>query len=149
MKAVIFLFCIWNVLPLHAQIRDPIQWTFGAKKISGTTYELHLTGAIDPAWHIYSQTTPDGGPVATVISFSANPLVGLDGKTTDVGMLQQHFEKLFGVVVKQFSDSIDFVQKVTLKKPVKTNIGGTIRFMICNDHQCLPPTTIPFSIPLP
>jgi hypothetical protein len=52
------------------------------------------------------------------------------------------------VTVKQFSNKIDFVQKITLKKPVKTNVGGTIYFMVCNDHECLPPVTIPFSVSL-
>jgi thiol:disulfide interchange protein DsbD len=148
MKALIFLISIWIAVPLHAQIENPIHWTFTAKKISGTTYEIHLTGAIDAEWHTYSQTTPDGGPVPTVINFSANPLVELNGQPAEAGKLEQHFEKLFGVTVKQFSNKIDFVQKITLKKPVKTNVGGTIYFMVCNDHECLPPVTIPFSVSL-
>lgn len=152
MKALILLMSVWIAAPsalLHAQVENPVHWTFSAKKLNATTFEIHLTGAIDPEWHTYSQTTPDGGPVPTAITFSANPLVSLDGKTAEVGKLEQHFEKLFGVDVKQYSSKIDYVQKVTLKKPVKTNVTGTVYFMVCNDHECLPPATQPFSVSLP
>jgi len=107
------------------------------------------TGTIEAGWHTYSQTTPDGGPVRTSINFAANPLVELTGKPAEVGKLDQHFEKLFGVDVKQFSNKVDFVQKVKLKKPVKTNVTGTIDFMVCNDHECLPPSNQSFSVNLP
>ena len=131
-----------------AQVQNPVHWTFTAKKLMSTLYEIHLTATIDEHWHTYSQTTPDGGPVATTITFTANPLAQLTGKPLEQGKLEQHFEKLFGVDVKQYSNKIDFVQKVVLKKPVKTNISGTINYMVCNDQTCLPPSNQTFSVSL-
>ncbi|MES2005902.1 MAG: protein-disulfide reductase DsbD domain-containing protein [Bacteroidota bacterium] len=129
-----------------AQTQDPVSFTYSSKKINAVTYELHISAAIHSGWHIYSQTTPAGGPSPTAIQFSNNPLVVITGKAKELGKLEQHTEKLFGVEVKQFSDKVDFVQIVTLKKPVKTNISGSIEFMVCNDHECLPPATKKFSI---
>lgn len=152
MKALMILLMAGMVAPsapLRAQVQNPVHWTFTAKKLNTTTYEIHLTGVIDAGWHTYSQTTPDGGPVPTAITFSANPLVTLVGKPAEVGKLDRHFEKLFGVDVKQFSGKVDFVQRVTLKKPVRTNISGTVDFMVCNDHECLPPSNQTFSVALP
>ena len=149
MKTLIFLLSIWIALPSPAQTANPVHWTFFAKKIKGTTYEIHLTGAIDNGWHTYSQHTPDGGPVPTAISFTANPLVTFDGTPAETGKLDTHFEKLFGVEVRQYGNKIDYVQKITLKKPVKTNVSGSVYYMTCNDHECLPPVTQPFSISLP
>jgi hypothetical protein len=129
-----------------AQIQKPVKWSFSAKKITPTSYEVHMTANIQGNWHIYSQTTPDGGPVPTAITFNKNPLITLDGKTKEVGKLQQKHEPLFGVEVKQFGHKVDFVQVVKLKAPVKTNVTGSIEFMVCDDTQCLPPTTEKFSI---
>ena len=130
------------------QVMNPVHWSYTAKKINPTTYEIHLLAIIDGQWHIYSQTTPEGGPVPTSITFTRNPLVTSQGVTKEIGKLEQHHEPLFGVDVKQFAGKVEFVQTVKLKSPVKTNVAGTVEFMVCNDKQCLPPSTQKFSVAL-
>lgn len=129
-----------------SQIKQPASWSFSAKKINATTYEIHLTATLEGGWHIYSQTTPDGGPLPTKIKFSANPLVTIQGVAKEVGKPEKKYEEIFGVDVKQFSNKVDFVQVVQLKGKVKTNITGSIDYMTCNDRECLPPATQKFSI---
>ncbi|HEU5054568.1 MAG TPA: protein-disulfide reductase DsbD domain-containing protein [Hanamia sp.] len=150
MKRIItisFLLLFSNIL--FAQIQNPVEWNATAKKIADKTYEVHLTATIDPGWHIYSQTTPEGGPIATSITFTKNPLVIVSGKTKEVGKLEQHLEPLFGNInVKQFSNKVDFVQLVKLKAPVKTSMNVAVEFEVCNDKQCLPPTTRNLSVAL-
>ncbi len=131
-----------------AQVADPVQWSFTAKKLSATSYEVRLTATIESGWHIYSQTTPDGGPIPTAITFGKNPLITLDGKVKEVGKLEQKHEEIFGVDVKQYSNKVDFVQVVKLKGAAKTSVSGSVEFMVCNDKQCLPPETQNFAIPL-
>lgn len=133
---------------LSAQVQGPVDWTFSAKKINATTYEIYLTANLEPGWHVYSQSTPDGGPIPTTISFSKNPLVSLNGKAKELGKLEQRFEELFGVDVKQFSDKVSFVQTIQVKGKVKTSISGNVEFMTCNDRECMPPTTQKFFIAL-
>lgn len=142
-----FFFLLFTVFG-YGQIQKPVKWSYTAKKINPTTYEVHLTANIDGRWHIYSQTTPDGGPVPTSIKFNNNPLITFQGAAKEVGKLQQKHEPLFGVDVKQFGEKVDFVQTIKLKTPVKTNIAGSIEFMVCDDTQCLPPTTQKFSVAL-
>jgi hypothetical protein len=146
MKIFTFLLAIAVSISSFAQTEDPVAWQFSAKKINPTTYEIHLTALIDDSWHIYSQTTPDGGPVATSVIFNKNPLVKPSGKTRELGRLEQHFEELFGVQVKQFSNKVDFVQTVTVKPGIKTLVSGTVEYMACNDRECLPPKTKKFSV---
>ena len=129
-----FLLLFSNIL--FAQIQNPVSWSATSKKIADKTYEIHLTANIDNGWHTYSQTTPDGGPVPTSITFTKNPLLTLDGKTKEVGKLEKHYEPLFGVDVKQFSEKVDFVQTIKLKAPVKTSVNVAVEFMVCNDKQC-------------
>ncbi|MDE3183210.1 MAG: hypothetical protein KGM16_07320 [Bacteroidota bacterium] len=149
MKRIItisFLLLFSNIL--FAQIQNPVEWTATSKKIADKTYEVHITATIDRGWHIYSQTTPDGGPIPTSITFTKNPLVIVQGKAKEVGKLEQHHEPLFGVDVKQFSNTVDFVQLVKLKAPVKTSVNVAVEFMVCNDKQCLPPSTRKLSVAL-
>ncbi len=133
---------------LHAQVQDPVDWKFSSKKINPTTYEVRLTAKLDDGWHIYSQTTADGGPVPTSISFAKNPLLSTSGAVKEIGKLEKHFEPLFGVEVKQYSDKVEFVQTVTVKPGIKTSVAGTVEFMTCNDRECLPPKAVKFAVPL-
>ena len=149
MKKIIpiaFLLLFSNIL--FAQIQNPVEWTATTKKISDKVYEVHLTANIDKGWHIYSQTTPEGGPVPTSLTFTKNPLLTIEGHAKEVGKMEKHNEPLFGVDVKQFSNSVDFVQLVKLKAPVKTSVNVAVEFMVCNDKQCLPPSTKKFSVAL-
>lgn len=145
-KYALFLICISFTFLSFAQVQSHVQWNFSSKKINATTYEVHLTATIDDEWHVYSQNTPDGGPVPTSISFTKNPLISQVGEIKEVGKLEKHFEPLFGVEVRQFSDKVDFVQIVTVKAGVKTSATGSIEFMTCNDHECMPPKKQSFSV---
>jgi len=149
MKKVVFVVvaCVCSAI-VFAQIQNPVHWSYSARKLDANTYEVHLTAKIDAGWHLYSQTTPEGGPVPTSIIFSKNPLFTLQGSAREIGKLQQKQEPLFGVDVKQYSTQVDFVQTIKLKAQVKTNAVGSIKFMVCDDTQCLPPATHQFSVAL-
>lgn len=149
MKKAFFLFILLTA-GAHgfSQVHDPVKWTFTSKKIDPSTFEISFTAAVDAGWHVYSQTTPDGGPSPTVIAFTRNPLIQLEGPVKEVGKLEQKHEPLFGVDVKQYSKKVVFIQTVKLKAKTKTAVTGTVGFMSCNDRVCLPPATREFSITL-
>jgi hypothetical protein len=144
----IIFFLIVLLLNFSAFSQIPVQWTYSSKKILDKTYEVHIKASVQSPWHIYSQTTPDGGPQPTKITFSKNPLLTVWGEAKEVGKLSRKHEEAFGVDVKYFDGDVDFVQVVKLKSNAKTNVSGTIEFMVCNDEECLPPTTNKFSITL-
>lgn len=146
----ILAFCLFTFIAAvsFAQPKSPVKWSFSTKKITANTYEVHLTAEIQSGWHLYSQTTPEGGPVPTKVSFTKNPLLTLKGEAKEIGKLEQRNEPLFGVDVKQFSNKVNFVQTVTVKEGVKTSLIGEVEFMTCNDRECLPPATQKFSIAL-
>jgi hypothetical protein len=147
-QTIVVLFL--SALPIltRSQVKSPVKWAYSAKKLPDGKYEVHLTATVEKGWHIYSQTTPDGGPIPTSFTFTKNPLLTLTGPVKELGKLETHFEKLFDVNVKQFSDKVDFVQVVTVKGTVKTNLTGKVEYMLCDDKQCLPPATQQFSIAL-
>lgn len=128
--------------------QSPVQWNFSSKKIANGTYEVMLKANVNGSWHIYSQTTPEGGPLPTKIAFSKNPLIDIEGDAKENGKLIQKHEEVFGIDVKYFEGEVAFVQTVKLKANTKTNLKGTVEFMVCNDVECLPPTSVPFSVAL-
>ena len=71
-----------------------------------------------------------------------------DGKMKETGKLEKKHEPLFGVDVMQYSDRVEFSQVVKLKANVKTSVDVAVQFMVCDDHQCLPPVTKKFTVAL-
>ncbi len=147
-RVFVLVFIVSISFATMAQVNNPVSWSFSAKKIADKTYEVHLTATIEKGWHIYSPGTPDGGPVPTTITFSKSPLLVINGTPREVGKLEQKHEPLFGVDVKQYSNKVDFVQIVIVKGAVNTAVKGSVEFMVCNDSQCLPPSSADFSVPL-
>lgn len=145
-------FCLITFL-VSAQIENPVHWTFSATKISANTYEVILSATIDKPWHLYSQFTGKGGPIPTAVVIKANPLLQIpSGKATEIGKAEKTLDANFGnppIPVVYFSNEVRFVKKVIVKGNVKTNVAGTIEYMVCNDNKCLPPTKQSFDIKLP
>ena len=132
---------------LQAQT-DVVQWTFESKKVGDKKYEVRLIAEMKDSWHIYSTSTPEGGPVPTTINFSKNPLTVIDGKIKEVGKLETKFEKVFDIDTRFYNKKVEFVQIVNLRGNAKTNVTGTVEYMACTDKECLPPREVPFTIAL-
>lgn len=149
MKKIIVLMVIASFLCAIGAAQEPVSWSYSAKKTGNGSYEVHVKAKIAAPWHLYSQYTPDGGPVKTQISFTKNPLLVINGQPEEMGSLIQKHEEVFGIDVKYFNGSVDFVQPVLLRqkgRKVKTKLTGTVEYMACNDTQCLPPKKMRFEI---
>jgi len=132
----------------HAQL-NPVSWKFTSKKISDKEYELHITATMNSGWHLYSQTQPkDAIAIPTAFAFTKNPLATPTGAIKEIGKMEKFHDASLGVSANQYSKTVSFVQKITLKAPVKTNISGTVTYQTCDDKQCLPPKKVPFKIDL-
>ena len=146
-KKFSILFAVFSIIMLSAsaQMENPVQWSYSAKKIADKTYELHITANLEGKWHIYAQDAGEG-PVPTEFSFTTNPLVKMDGKVREVGKLEKSYDPNFKSVLKYYGSKVDFVQKVKLKSNASTVVAGTVTYMVCNDKKCLPPKDVPFSV---
>ncbi|MEJ7611607.1 MAG: protein-disulfide reductase DsbD domain-containing protein [Ferruginibacter sp.] len=143
-SAVFFaLLTFFNIA--HAQIENPVKWSYAAKKIKGDMYELHMTAVLEGKWHIYSQNAGEG-PQPTSFEFTKNPLLKTDGKVKEIGRLEKEYDSNFKSTLKFYSGKVDFVQKIKLKTPVATMAKGKILYMVCNDKKCLPPKDIYFTV---
>jgi hypothetical protein len=129
---------------------DPLQWQYSCKKINDSTYVVHFKATLDPGWHAYSQIQPKNAvAIPTAIKFSANPLIKLKGKITEVGSLIKWNDASTGISANEYANTVDFVQTIILKQNIQTKLNGSISFQTCTDKMCLPYKTVDFSVAVP
>ncbi len=148
MKRFSWLLITFTLLAVSvsAQILDPVKWSFSSQKISSHEYQLIFKASIESRWHLYSQDIPQAPP-ATTFTFAKDSSYVLEGKVKEEGNVIEEFDKNFNMVLKYYSDSVRFVQKVKIKGEGAT-VKGTLNFMSCDDTQCLPPKDVDFSFEL-
>jgi hypothetical protein len=132
---------------LFAQSTKQVNWSFEAKKIGENTFEVHMVADIGGNYHIYAQNAGEG-PVSTSFDFTKNPLITLDGVIKEQGKMKKVYEQAFSSEVRFFEKKVDFVQVVKIKGKAKTSLAGKVEFMVCNDRECLPPSTVNFKVPV-
>ncbi|CAN5355706.1 hypothetical protein BH09BAC2_BH09BAC2_21430 [soil metagenome] len=142
MKKILIAFLMFAAVSVaDAQILNPAKFDYSVKKKSADLYEVHIKAIIEPGWHLYSVTNPEGGAQATIIKFTEGKATG---SIKEAGKLKTVYDKQFKVNQKYFEKTVDFVQLVKIKSGKK--IAGTIEYMLCNDNKCLPPKEIEFKI---
>jgi thiol:disulfide interchange protein len=126
---------------VHGQILEPIKWSTSVNKISETEYDLVATATIEKNWHLYSQNVPDDGPIPTALSFKITPDFDLVGSTSEE---EGHTvdDPVFKMTIKYFENKATFKQRINVLNENSFKILGEVEFMVCDDANCLPPTTV-------
>lgn len=115
----------------NAQILEPVKWTSKIEKKAGNNAVLIFDGTIEKGWHLYSQFTPEGGPLALEIVFKNQKgnyaLVGKakEGKTKTV------FNDIFEVNETFFEEKAHIEQEI---KIINTNLKMVLvnfDFQVC------------------
>ncbi|MDX1941920.1 MAG: protein-disulfide reductase DsbD family protein [Saprospiraceae bacterium] len=142
----VLLFCIIS-LAATAQL-DPVTWSYKAKKVNATEYDLILTADVDNGWYIYSQfLESDEGPIATSFTFEENENYELVGEAKEQGNKKEGFDEIFAMKLVKYSGKVSFTQRIKVKE--KTDkVTGNLEFMTCDDEKCLPPKMLEFAIVL-
>jgi thiol:disulfide interchange protein len=128
---------------LFAQKLDPVKWTLEAdqaKAAPGGTVAARLTAKLEPGWHLYSPTTPPGGPTPTTLKLDANPAV--DKFSIYQPKPDRKFDPNFNLDVEWFEKEAVFLVAADLKKDAATGpleLTAQVRYQACDDKQCLPP----------
>ncbi len=147
-KNILVLVLVMMGFVATAQIKDPVLWKFETVKKGVDKYQLVITATIAQPWHLYSQNVGPGGPIPTKIELNKNPLVTVVGKPKENGKLQKIHDNMFKMDVLFYSNEVSFIQDLSVKAGVKTNITGVVKYMVCDDNECLPPSKKTFDIKL-
>jgi len=134
MKKLLFtLFAFLVFTNSFSQILDPVKWKSKTEKISKTEFNLILEGKIDAGWHLYSQFTPDGGPIPLEIHYAES--VGnyeLVGKTKE-SKTKKEFNTVFEVDEIFFEHKVVLTQKVKILNSKVSTIKVVIDYQTCKE----------------
>jgi thiol:disulfide interchange protein len=106
----------------------------------GEGAQIVVSAQIPKGWHLYSTTTPKGGPLKTTLKIAPNSALVASGAPVQP---KPHvkLDAGFKINVETYDGAVAFGLPVKLKAnaPAKTQIALQVRSMICNATTCLPP----------
>ena len=134
---IVAMFC-------KAQMADPVKFSTKFKTGSTAEAEIIFSGKIESGWHVYSTNLGSDGPIEASFHVDKKDGVELVGKLTTRGHEISQMDNMFGMKLRFFEHSVQFVQKVKFTKP-NYSIKGYLEFGACNDEMCMPPTNVEFN----
>ncbi len=143
------LIMLAGILPLKAQILEPVTWSFSQEKVSENTYDVKFTAHLDEGWSIYGLDVPPGGPIPTAFEF--NKAEGFRFvNEMQVPAAEVKFDPNFDMDISMYSDrEVTFYRTVEVLSPSPVKVTGELMFMCCDATSCLPPDYIEFAFNLP
>ena len=131
-------FLLTLFLAAQAQMQDPVKFKSELKTGSGSEAEMVFTATIDPGWHVYSTNLGSDGPIEASLHVNKMDGAELVGKLTPKGKEISNYDEMFGMKLRYFENTAQFVQKVKFTKP-QYDIDAYLEFGACNDQMCMPP----------
>lgn len=119
---------------VNAQSDDePVIWEQEHHKITDSVYELVLSAKIYEGWHVYSQHTPDGGPLQMEFTYANSgtdyELIG----TTEESEATTEFSEIFEVDETFFKKTATFKQRIKLLKSDIRQVDIGIFYQVCKE----------------
>jgi thiol:disulfide interchange protein len=135
MKKILYLLLlIFAFAKVQAQIINPVKWEASIEKKSDSEFVLSFKGAIESGWHVYSQFTPEDGPLPAEFLFHDNKNnYELVGKATE-SETKRAFNEIFGVDEIFFSDKVVFTQLIKQINPEKETIQVELSYQVCKEN---------------
>jgi thiol:disulfide interchange protein len=126
-----------------AQKYNPVTWSLRLVPPSaqpGSKVLARLEGKIEAGWHLYSLTTPPGGPNPTTIRLADNPAV--ERFRVLEPPPKRAFDPNFNLDTETYEGEAAFLIEIELKKDAAagtSELTAEVRYQSCNDRLCLPP----------
>ena len=115
----------------NAQILEPVKWTSKIEKKAANNAVLIFDGTIEKEWHLYSQFTPEGGPLALEIVFkNQKGNYQLVGKAKE-GKTKTAFNDIFGVNETFFEEKAHIEQEIKIINPNLKTVEVDFDFQVC------------------
>ena len=141
-RIAFLLLALFSVCSMHAQMVKAASWTTSQQMTSDTEGVMKFTVSIEPGYHMYDMKEVDG---PTPLSFTWEKLEGvkLVGDPTPSKAPVSQYDSTFETNLSWWTGSVTLTQKFVATEKNFT-IVGHLRYMLCNDENCIPPTTEPF-----
>lgn len=120
----------------NAQILNPVQWKTKVVQKSATEFELVMDATIENEWHMYSQFTPENGPLPTVFDYkNAKGNFDLVGKTKE-SPYKKVYNDIFEVDEYYFVKKAQFKQIIKVTNPKVKEVKVYVEYQVCKE-QCI------------
>lgn len=142
MKYVLALAAILSAT-LSAAAPDPVQWTLSLDSKSvrpGGHVLAKFNAKVEAPYHVYSLTTPKGGPNPTTVGIADNPAVA-SFKVYEPKP-ERKFDPNFQLDTETYESEVAVLIDIELKKDAPAGpleIVAQARYQCCTDKICLPP----------
>ncbi|WP_121665488.1 protein-disulfide reductase DsbD family protein [Mesonia aquimarina] len=117
----------------EGEIKNPVKWNGSIEKQSENKYQFILEADIKDEWHIYSQKTPEGGPLPLWFNYlDIGSGYELKGETTESESKRQYSE-IFGVDEVYFAKEATFKQNVDITDKNLSVIKMELKYQVCKE----------------
>ncbi|WP_144214945.1 protein-disulfide reductase DsbD family protein [Flavobacterium anhuiense] len=131
-KTVLLLLFFFAFAKGNAQILEPVKWTSKIEK-KGNNALLIFDAVIEKDWHMYSQFTPEGGPLALEISFkNQKGNYELIGKAKE-GKTKTAYNDVFEVNETFFEGKAHIEQEIKIINPNLKTVDVDFDFQVCKE----------------
>ncbi len=138
MRKILSILFVLALIPLQAQIQEPVKWSFSVEQ-KGAEAELLMKATVDEGWHLYSIDIPETSPVyATDFVFEEDSSYSFIGSITEPEPVEE-FDPNFEEILKYHKKDVTFRQKIKVLSEKDFTVKAELVFMTCNDEMCLPP----------
>lgn len=140
------------LLPIQVMGQQPLAFSVSVDPQvvrPGETATVWIDVTLFDDWHIYSTTTPPGGPVPTEIALSGEQFQQV-GAAIQPPPTKEH-DPNFDMQVEYYGKEVRFGIRAQISDsapPGPTTLQGEVTYMLCNETSCLPPTTHAFELPV-
>jgi len=116
----------------NAQILEPVKWTSKIEK-KGSNAVLIFDAVIEKDWHMYSQFTPEGGPLALEITFkNQKGNYELVGKAKE-SKTRTAYNDVFEVNETFFEGKAHIEQEIKIINPNLKTVDVDFDFQVCKE----------------
>lgn len=132
-KIILSLLILLAFAKGNAQILDPVKWTTKIEKKSATNYILTFNGIIEDNWHMYSQFTPEGGPLPLEVIFkNQKGNFNLVGKTKE-GKTTTAYNDVFEVNETFFVKNAQIQQEISIINSKISKVEVDLNYQVCKE----------------
>ena len=147
-KSIVIFLAFLAFANVYSQILDPVKWTTSVEKKSETNFVLTFNAEIEKDWHLYSQFTPNGGPLPLEVLFQNQK-----GNFTRVGNAKESktkttFNEVFEVDETYFEKVGQIKQEIKLLNPQIKTIEVALNYQVCKEVCINQEKKFSFVIPL-
>lgn len=147
-KLSTLLLFLFTFLSSQAQLVNPVKWKTSVEKKSPTEFVLVIDATIEDGWHMFSQHTPDGGSLPTVIQFkNAKGNYDVVGKTNETSPKKVYSED-FKVDELLFENKAKFSQTIKVTNPNVKSAQVHIEYQVCKESCSFQEETFDIKLPV-